>query len=120
MVVQSAVFGPGMYSLVHHRSGVEAVYVLEGEACYETPGHGFTLRKGETLAVPANTPMRALVPRSTTRRYVDAGFDVFAMDLQGYGRSSKPTVMDDPCNTSAGNQAKYLVPDPLPVPCPPR
>jgi quercetin dioxygenase-like cupin family protein len=70
MVVQSAVFGPGMYSLVHHHSGVEAVYVLEGEACYETPGRGFTLRKGETLAVPVNTPMRAVVPRTTTRRYV--------------------------------------------------
>ena len=70
MVVQSAVFGPGMYSLVHHHSGVEAVYVLEGEACYETPGRGFSLRKGETLAVPANTPMRAVVPRTTTRRYV--------------------------------------------------
>jgi quercetin dioxygenase-like cupin family protein len=70
MVVQSAAFGPGMYSLVHHHSGVEAVYVLEGEACYETPGRGFSLRKGETLAVPANTPMRAVVPRSTTRRYV--------------------------------------------------
>jgi quercetin dioxygenase-like cupin family protein len=70
MVVQSAVFGPGMYSLVHHHSGVEAVYVLEGDACYETPGRGFTLRRGETLAVPANTPMRAVVPRTTTRRYV--------------------------------------------------
>jgi alpha-beta hydrolase superfamily lysophospholipase len=36
----------------------------------------------------------------------DAGFDVFAMDLQGYGRSSKPTVMEDPCNTSVDNQAR--------------
>ena len=37
MVAQSAVFTPGMYSLVHHHSAVEAVYVVEGEACYETP-----------------------------------------------------------------------------------
>jgi pimeloyl-ACP methyl ester carboxylesterase len=50
----------------------------------------------------------------------DAGFDAFAMDLQGYGSSSKPTVMDDPCNTSADIQAKYLIPNPLRASCPPR
>jgi pimeloyl-ACP methyl ester carboxylesterase len=49
-----------------------------------------------------------------------AGFDAFALDLQGYGSSSKPAVMDDPCNTSADNQAKYLIPNPLRAPCPPR
>src|SRR5688572_23788409 len=49
----------------------------------------------------------------------DAGFDAFAVDLQGYGNSSKPAVMDDPCNTSADNQAKYLIPNPLQAACPP-
>jgi pimeloyl-ACP methyl ester carboxylesterase len=48
-----------------------------------------------------------------------AGFDVFAMDLQGYGGSSKPSVMDDPCNTSSANQTNYLVPNPLSAPCSP-
>jgi pimeloyl-ACP methyl ester carboxylesterase len=50
----------------------------------------------------------------------DAGFDVFAMDLQGYGSSSKPAIMDDPCNASADAQSKYLVPNPLRTPCQPR
>jgi quercetin dioxygenase-like cupin family protein len=69
MVVQSAVFGPAMYSLVHHHSGVEAVYVVEGQACYETPDRAFTLRKGESLALPGNTPMRAVVT-GDARRHV--------------------------------------------------
>jgi quercetin dioxygenase-like cupin family protein len=69
MVVQSAVFAPGMYSLAHHHSGVEAVYVVEGEACYETPARGFTLRKGEALALPTGTEMRAVVS-GPTRRHV--------------------------------------------------
>jgi quercetin dioxygenase-like cupin family protein len=56
-----------MYSLAHHHSGVEAVYVIEGEACYETPTRAFKLGDGETLALPAGTPMRAVVTGSTLR-----------------------------------------------------
>jgi len=67
MQVMSAVFTPRMYSLAHHHSGVEAVYVIEGEACYETPTRTFKLRDGETLALPAGTPMRAVVTGSTLR-----------------------------------------------------
>jgi quercetin dioxygenase-like cupin family protein len=58
-----------MYSIAHHHSGVEAVYVLEGEACFETPTRAAMLRKGETLAIPGDTPMRAVVT-GTTRRHV--------------------------------------------------
>lgn len=67
MLVQSAVFTPGMYSLAHHHSGVEAVYVVEGEACYETPTHASKLQKGETLALSGGTPMRAVVIGTTPR-----------------------------------------------------
>jgi quercetin dioxygenase-like cupin family protein len=56
-----------MYSLPHHHSGVEAVYVLEGEACFETPPRAAKLQKGETLAVPGGTPMRAVVTGSARR-----------------------------------------------------
>ena len=65
--VQSAAFMPGMYSLPHHHSGVEAVYVLEGEACFETPTRALTLRQGETIAIPAEVPMRAVVTGSALR-----------------------------------------------------
>jgi len=67
MQVQTSAFPPGMYSLFHHHSGVEAVYVIEGEACYETPTRAFKLEKGETLALPTGTPMRAVVTGSALR-----------------------------------------------------
>jgi len=34
-----------------------------------------------------------------------AGFDVFAMDMTGYGRSTRPSVMNDVCNLSTEQQA---------------
>jgi pimeloyl-ACP methyl ester carboxylesterase len=33
-----------------------------------------------------------------------AGFDVFSMDMTGYGRSTRPTVMNDVCNLSPEQQ----------------
>ena len=66
--VQSSAFTPGLYSLAHHYSGVEAVSVLEGEACFETPTRAVKLQKGETLAIPADVPMRRVVTGSTLRR----------------------------------------------------
>ena len=47
----------------------------------------------------------------------EAGFDTFAMDQTGYGRSPRPT-MDDPCNMDADNQA-IVIPNPLREPCAP-
>src|SRR4029079_984745 len=44
-----------------------------------------------------------------------AGFDVFAMDLQGYGFSHRPR-MDDPCNTHPSQQS-LPPPYPLSGPC---
>jgi len=34
----------------------------------------------------------------------DAGFDVFSMDMTGYGRSTRPNVMNEVCNLSAEQQ----------------
>jgi quercetin dioxygenase-like cupin family protein len=45
------------------------VYVLEGEACFETPTGAAKLQQGETLALSGGTPMRAVVT-GTMRRHV--------------------------------------------------
>jgi pimeloyl-ACP methyl ester carboxylesterase len=46
-----------------------------------------------------------------------AGLDVFAMDMTGYGRSTRPTPMNDPCNLSSAQQALF-VPALIAAPCP--
>jgi pimeloyl-ACP methyl ester carboxylesterase len=47
-----------------------------------------------------------------------AGFDVFAMDTTGYGRSVRPTAMNDPCNLARDRQAAF-VPSLIPSVCAP-
>lgn len=46
----------------------------------------------------------------------NAGFDVFAMDMTGYGRSTRPEPMNDPCNLSKEQQAQFI-PAVIPAPC---
>lgn len=48
----------------------------------------------------------------------NAGFDVFAMDMTGYGRSARPAAMNDPCNLSAEQQGQFI-PNLLPASCKP-
>ena len=45
-----------------------------------------------------------------------AGFDVFAMDMTGYGRSTRPEPMNNPCNLSKEEQAGF-VPSLIAAPC---
>lgn len=48
----------------------------------------------------------------------NAGFDVFSMDTTGYGRSTRPAPMNDPCNLSPEQQATF-VPALMAAPCAP-
>jgi pimeloyl-ACP methyl ester carboxylesterase len=48
----------------------------------------------------------------------EAGFDVFSMDTTGYGRSTRPSAMNDPCNLAPAQQATF-VPSLLSAPCAP-
>lgn len=45
-----------------------------------------------------------------------AGYDVFSMDMTGYGRSTRPAAMNDPCNLTREQQAGF-VPALIPAPC---
>jgi pimeloyl-ACP methyl ester carboxylesterase len=47
-----------------------------------------------------------------------AGFDVFAMDTTGYGRSIRPAAMNDPCNLARDRQAAFI-PSLIPSACAP-
>src|SRR3954465_4125492 len=43
-----------------------------------------------------------------------AGFDVFSVDMTGYGRSTRPAAMNDPCNLARDRQAGFVA-----APCAP-
>jgi len=45
-----------------------------------------------------------------------AGFDVFSMDMTGYGRSTRPPAMNDACNLTREQQAAF-VPALVAAPC---
>ena len=40
--------------------------------------------------------------------HAKAGFDAFSVDMTGYGRSTRPTAMNDPCNLSEAHQADLV------------
>jgi pimeloyl-ACP methyl ester carboxylesterase len=37
-----------------------------------------------------------------------AGYDVFSMDTTGYGRSTRPAAMNDPCNLASEQQTAFI------------
>ena len=47
-----------------------------------------------------------------------AGFDVFSVDMTGYGRSTRPAVMSDLCNVAKDRQTEWI-PTLLKTPCAP-
>lgn len=76
MLVISAYIPAGQTSRVHHHSGVEAFYTVDGEQCLETPTGAHTIPKGGWFAVPAGVTMRLVATGSKPRR----GFAVVVYD----------------------------------------
>jgi pimeloyl-ACP methyl ester carboxylesterase len=54
---------------------------------------------------PAEVAFDVPYPDYSWMEYLaQAGFDTFAMDTTGYGRSTRPAAMNDPCNLSTAQQ----------------
>jgi quercetin dioxygenase-like cupin family protein len=86
LLAMSAYIPQGMTSRVHHHSGVEAFYTVDGQQCLETENRAYNLPKGEILAVPAGIPMRLVANGSTPRR---------ALAVIVYDSAQPPTVRMD-------------------------
>jgi len=55
---------------------------------------------------------------SWMQHHTRAGFNTFSMDTTGYGRSTRPYQMNDPCNLSEGQRAEFI-PDLISADCEP-
>ena len=94
-----------------------------GEVCPVWPGQHMTAHWGvpdpaEAKGTPAEVAFDVPYQDYSWMAYLArAGFDVFAMDTTGYGRSTRPTPMNDPCNLAAAQQALFI-PALIPAPCP--
>ena len=117
----------------HYVPTVSAVPAIEGEIAQlyvreraqpETIVRGLNLEGRVVLFVhgagtPAEVAFDVPYPGYSWMEHIaSAGFDVFSMDTTGYGRSTRPLLMNDPCNLSESQQAD-LVPQFLDAPCPP-
>jgi pimeloyl-ACP methyl ester carboxylesterase len=60
---------------------------------------------GTPAEVAFDTPLPGY---NWAERLAAAGFDVFAMDMTGYGASERPVAMNDPCNLSHEQQKLFV------------
>lgn len=72
MLVISSYIPVGLTSRVHHHSGVETFYVVDGEQCLETPSRAYPMKRGEVLVLPTGLTMQMVVTGATPRRALAA------------------------------------------------
>jgi pimeloyl-ACP methyl ester carboxylesterase len=104
----------GQLAQIYLRERVDAEAVLRGASLADRVVL-FVHGAGTPAEVAFDTPIGDY---SWMAYLAHAGFDVFAMDTTGYGRSTRPAPMNDPCNLSAEQQAA-LVPSLIAAPCKP-
>jgi pimeloyl-ACP methyl ester carboxylesterase len=101
----------GQSALLYVRERSEARNILRGTVPIVLFVHGAGTPAEVAFDVPASD-------YSWMSFLAHAGFDVFSVDMTGYGRSTRPTVMNDPCNLSSDQQAAFM-PTVIPARCPP-
>jgi quercetin dioxygenase-like cupin family protein len=102
MQVLSAAFTPGMYSMKHYHSGVEAIYAIQGEGCYETTAQGFNIRKGEAVTIPVGIRHRAVATGSTVR---------YVLAVIVYDSTQPPDHADGRWNRATTRRLQVASPD---------
>jgi pimeloyl-ACP methyl ester carboxylesterase len=136
LLFAQAAFGDAAGQLVrvdHYVRVRSAVPVIEGQTTQiyvrEVVQPGSVLRGGSMAnrvllfvhgaGTPAEVAFDVLQGDYSWMAYLArAGFDVFSMDMTGYGPSTRPAPMNDPCNLSE-EQQQALVPALLAAPCKP-
>jgi pimeloyl-ACP methyl ester carboxylesterase len=104
----------GQNTQIYVREVVEAATVLRGGPSQDRVAlfiHG----AGTPAEVSFDVPYQDY---SWMAYLAHAGFDVFSMDMTGYGRSTRPAAMNDPCNLTRAQQASF-VPALIHAPCDP-
>jgi len=105
----------GQSTQVYVREVVEAATVLRGGGPAQDRVALFIHGAGTPAEVAFDVPYQDY---SWMAYLAHAGFDVFSMDMTGYGRSTRPAAMNDPCNLTRAQQASY-VPALIPTLCDP-
>ena len=88
---------PSGQSQIYVRELVQARTVLRGNAPLTDRVVLFVHGAGTPAEVAFDVPF---TDYSWMAYLAAAGFDVFAMDMTGYGRSTRPAAMNDPCNVA--------------------
>lgn len=94
----------GQFTQIYVREVVQAGTVLRGGPAADRVAlfiHG----AGTPAEVAFDVPYQDY---SWMAYLANAGFDVFSMDMTGYGRSTRPAAMNDPCNLTKEQQALYV------------
>ncbi len=105
----------GQSSLIYLRERVKAGVVLRSPSA-----NGKVVLFVHGAGTPAEVAFDVQYQDYSWMAYLArAGFDVFSMDHTGYGPSTRPEPMNDPCNVTEEAQQAELIPTPLAEPCEP-